>query len=187
MIISIEGMDGVGKTTVAKYIQRKYKFKYIKEPLCELFNLSNKELLNISEKVFKCTDERIIAWYLSLGDIFALSKYRDDNIVMDRHILLNYYWNGSKNSEEIFNLEQNLFGKPDLTILLYATIDERRRRVIKRNPDDPDLKNANMWIDGYDKMINYLKRYNYNYVLVDTSNLSEEETILKIDNIMKDY
>ena len=31
MIISIEGMDGVGKTTVAKKIERDLKLKYVKK------------------------------------------------------------------------------------------------------------------------------------------------------------
>lgn len=185
MIIAIEGMDGVGKTTTAKYIESKYSFKYVKEPLCELFNLSNDDLLNISEEIFKYLDERVIAWYLALGDVFALSKYKNDNIVMDRHVLLNYFWNGTKNSEEIFNLQQSMFGKPDLTILLYASEDIRRKRIEKRDPNDPDLKKEDMWINGYDKMINYLKKYNYNYVLIDTNNLSLGETFLKIDDIMK--
>lgn len=187
MIVAVEGMDGVGKTTVAKYIQDKYKLKYVKEPLSDLFNLSKDDLLNISEVVFKCHDERIIAWYLALGDAFALSKYHDDNIIMDRHVLLNYFWNGTDASEEIFNLEQRMFGKPDLTILLYASPQERRKRIEMRNPHDPDLKKDKMWIDGYDKMIDYLKRYDYNYILVDTDDLSMEETLLKIDDIIKKY
>ena len=47
MIIAIEGMDGSGKTTVAKSIEEKLKFKYIKEPLKELF-----EIDDISSMVF---------------------------------------------------------------------------------------------------------------------------------------
>lgn len=185
MIIAVEGMDGVGKTTIAKYIQEKYNYKYVKEPLCELFNLKRAELMSISEEVFKGDDERIIAWYLALGDIFALTKYKGDNIVMDRHVLLNYFWNGTENSEEIFNLEQKMFGKPDLTILLYARTDVRRRRVLNRDVNDSDLTKEKMWIDGYDKMLDYLKKYKYNYILVDTNNLELGVTITKVDDIVK--
>lgn len=185
MIVAVEGMDGVGKTTVAKYIKEKYKFKYIKEPLSDLFNLSKEELLSISEEVFKSQDERIIAWYLALGDAFALSKYKHDNIIMDRHVLLNYFWNGTEKSEEIFSLEQKMFGKPALTILLYASPQVRRKRIKTRNPNDPDLDKENMWVDGYDKMTKYLKKYNYNYILVDTNDLTIQETLLKVDDIIK--
>ncbi len=31
MIVAIEGMDGVGKTTVAKSIEKDCNFKYVKE------------------------------------------------------------------------------------------------------------------------------------------------------------
>lgn len=185
MILAVEGMDGVGKTTVAKYIHKKYDFEYVKEPLSELFNLDNKELLSISENVFKVDDERVIAWYLALGDLFALSRYKDKNVIMDRHVLLNYFWNGTEESEEIFNLEQKMFGKPDLTILLYASPSVRRKRVESRDPHDPDLEKDNMWIDGYDKMLSYLNKYEYKYILVDTDDLELKEVIVRIDDIIK--
>ncbi len=185
MIVAIEGMDGVGKTTIAKYIAEKYNYKYIKEPLSEVFNKSQDEVLKLSQEVFKITDERIIAWYLALGDIFALSKYKFDNIVMDRHVLLNYFWNGTDFSEEIFVMQQRMFGKPDFTILLYASNEERKQRIINRDPNDTDLKCPNMWIDGYDKMIKYLEDYDYSYELLDTNNSSIDETKEMVDVIMK--
>lgn len=185
MIIAIEGMDGVGKTTVAKYISDKYHYRYIKEPLTELFGIKNDDVLKLSREVFKLEDERIISWYLALGDVFALSKYKNDSVVLDRHVLLNYFWNGTEESEEIFSLQQKMFGKPDLTILLYASSDVRKRRIINRDPNDPDLLNDNIWNDGYDKMIDYLDKYQYRYELVDTNNLTIDETNNLVDGIMR--
>lgn len=177
MIVAIEGMDGVGKTTVAKYIESKLGFKYIKEPLKELFGLD--DVMNISNKVFRENDERIIAWYLALGDAYIMSKYKNEDIVIDRHILHNYFWNGTTNSEDIFKLQMNMFGIPDLTILLYADTETRKKRIISRNPEDPDLVNSNMWIDGYDKMINFLDEYKYAYEVLDTNDMSIDEVNLK--------
>ena len=37
MIVAIEGMDGVGKTTVAKSIEKDLNFTYVKDPLKDLF------------------------------------------------------------------------------------------------------------------------------------------------------
>ena len=87
MIVAIEGMDGVGKTTVAKSIQKDLGFTYVKDPLKELFEIEDNHLLRISEKVFTSASDQLIAWYLGLGDIYALEKYKDKNVVMDRHIL----------------------------------------------------------------------------------------------------
>lgn len=185
MIIAIEGMDGVGKTTVSKHIERNFNFKYVKEPLKELFEIDDNHIEKISKKIFKNADSNLIAWYLALGDIYALEKYKNENIVLDRHILLNYYWNGNETSEKIFNTQIELFGKPDLTIVLYASPEIRMKRIKSRNPNDPDLQNQNMQKNGYDKLLSFVKEHKYNYVVIDTDNLSIQEVLEKCENILK--
>ena len=56
MIISIEGMDGVGKTTVAKSIERDFKFKYVKNEIKDLLEMDDEKFLRISEKIFNNCD-----------------------------------------------------------------------------------------------------------------------------------
>jgi len=182
MIIAIEGMDGSGKTTVAKSIEKELKFKYVKEPLKELFEIDDKHIEKISKKIFDNKDIKLKAWYLALGDIFALNQYKNENIVMDRHVLLNYYWNGNEQSKEIFDTQVKLFGKPDLTIILYASPEIRLNRILNRNPNDPDLQKDNMKKNGYDKLLEFVKKYKYNYVVIDTDNLSIDEVIKKCIN-----
>lgn len=184
MIISIEGMDGVGKTTVAKSIEKDFNYKYIKNPIKELLEIDDKEYLRISEKIFDTCDYKIKTWYAALGDIYALEKYRNENIIMDRHILLNYFFNGDEITEDIFKVQVNIFGKPDLTIVLVASPETRMKRIIERNPNDPDLLDERIGKYGYDKMIQFLKRYNYNYVIVDTENLSREQVLEKCKKII---
>lgn len=187
MIIAIEGMDGVGKTTVAKSIEKDCNFKYIKDPLKELLEINQEHLEKISNKVFNFDDIRIKAWYLALGDIYALKNYKNENIIMDRHILLNYFWNGNKESEKIFETQIKLFGKPDLTILLYASPEVRMKRILNRNPNDPDLKKQGMKEYGYDKLTKFLEKYNYNYVLVNTEEKLINEVIEECKNIIEEY
>ena len=187
MIIAVEGMDGVGKTTVAKSIEKDLSFKYVKDPLKELFEIDDEHLIKISNKIFNSKDDRLISWYLGLGDSYALSKYQDKDIVMDRHILLNYFWNGNENTEKIFETLIDMFGRPDLTILLQATPATRRRRIEERNPNDPDLQKQTMREYGYDKMIEFLDKYKYNYVVIDTDELSEEETLEECKKKIKEY
>ncbi len=117
-----------------------------------------------------------------MGDIFALNQYKNENIVMDRHVLLNYYWNGNEQSKEIFDTQVKLFGKPDLTIILYASPEIRLNRISNRNPNDPDLQKDNMKKNGYDKLLEFVKKYKYNYVVIDTDNLSIDEVIKKCIN-----
>lgn len=187
MIVAVEGMDGVGKTTLAKSIEKDLSFEYIKDPLKELFEVNDEHLIKISNKIFNSKDDRLISWYLGLGDSYALSKYQDKDIVMDRHILLNYFWNGNENTEKIFETLIDMFGRPDLTILLQATPATRIRRIEERNPNDPDLQKQTMREYGYDKMIEFLDKYKYNYVVIDTDELSKEETLEECKKKIKEY
>lgn len=185
MIVAIEGMDGVGKTTVAKSIEKDLNFIYVKDPLKDLFELEKNHLEKISEKIFNQPDDKLISWYLGLGDCYALSSNKNKNIVMDRHVLLNYFWNGNENTEKIFETQIEMFGKPDLTILLTASPQTRMKRISDRDPNDPDLNKPTMKEYGYDKMIKFLDKYNFNYVIVDTETLSLSETIEKCKNLVK--
>ncbi len=184
MIVAIEGMDGVGKTTVAKSIEKDLEFTYVKDPLKELFEIEDEHLLRISEKLFTSASDKLISWYLALGDIYALEKYKNKNVVMDRHVLLNYFWNGNESTEKIFETEIDLFGKPDLTILLEASTETRMKRIKDRNINDPDLNKPTMKEYGYDKLKDFLDKYDYNYKIINTDNLSIEEVIDKAKQII---
>ena len=187
MISAIEGMDGVGKTTIAISLEKYLSFKYVKDPLKELFEIDDEHLIKISDKIFNSKDDKLISWYLGLGDSYALSKYKNKDIIMDRHILLNYFWNGNTNTEKIFETLIDMFGRPDLIILLRANSSTRMKRIKDRNPNDPDLQKPNMFEYGYDKMIEFLKKYEYNYVVIDTDELSKEETLEECKKKIKEY
>ena len=85
----------------------------------------------------------------------------------------------TKKAKKYLLLGVNLFGKPNLTILLYASPEIRMKRISKRNPNDPDLYKENMKVYGYDKLINFLEKYKYNYVIIDTEELSIQEVVEK--------
>ncbi len=187
MIVSIEGMDGVGKTTVARNIEKDLGFVYVKDPLKELFELSDENLSKISNKVFNSKNDRLIALYLALGDCYALSEYQNMNVIMDRHVLLNYFWNGNSDTESIFKMQVDCFGKPDLTILLLASPQTRRKRIRSRNPNDPDLKKRRMFKEDYSIILDFLEKYGYNYVPVDTEQLSIEDMVLQCKRIIDGF
>jgi thymidylate kinase len=184
MLVAIEGMDGVGKTSVAKAIEESLNFIYIKDPLKELFDISQEHLMKILNKIFAYDDERIKAWTLALGEIYVLSQYKSKNVILDRHTLLNYYWNGTSNSISIFELENKLFGNPDLTIILYASTNVRIKRMKKRDPNDPDLLNAYKLENGYKKIEDFVIKNKIPYVLINTDNMTESEVIDKCKDLI---
>lgn len=180
MHIAIEGMDGVGKTTVSKILAKKLNFKFIEKPLHYLFD-ENEEFTNyirirdyINEQV---ENEALRAWFYGLGNIFLLHKFQNENIITDRHFLSNYYWCGGSKTEPIFEYMIELIGKPDHTFLLYASIEEAKRRIKNRDPMDPDLKKVKLYEESKLKMQSFLQKYKMNYTLIDTTNLSVEKVV----------
>ncbi len=180
MHIAIEGMDGVGKTTAAVKLAEKLDFKFIEKPLHYIFDTEG-EFTNyikirdyINEQV---NNDALRAWFYGLGNIYLYHKFENENIITDRHFLSNYYWCGSDRTEPIYKCMIDLIGKPDYTFLLYATSEEGRRRIIKRDPTDPDVKKTARYLEAKRKMEDFLIRYNMDYQAIDTTNLNENEVV----------
>ena len=113
MEIIMEGMDGVGKTTIAKKLCKKYRFKYVDRPLQHLFSigkLGSEDDIDFQKrlnKIFK-EDSKIQAWITGLGDIYNAIKYKGENVIIDRGVISNYFWNGNKENEMMILKQGNL-------------------------------------------------------------------------------
>ena len=185
MMIVIEGMDGVGKTTIAKYIAEKYNFKYIDKPL-KYFYISGGEkdeefFMKVSSDMYDMEDKAIKSWYFGLGNIYAARKFKDENVVLDRHLVTNYYWNGDEASEPIYETLIEFSGKPDLNILLYASPSTRRKRIISRDKADPNLSDPDLFEDGHNRMIYFLEKFDLPYVVINTENKTLDEVKEMVD------
>ena len=191
MKIAIEGMDGVGKSTIAKKVANDYNMVYLEKPLSELFNSDNVDgmeaLLSICDKIYDFDDERIKAWFFGLGNIYSYLKYNDQDIVTDRHFVSNYFWNGSERSNKIFENMMDIVGVPDITIILYASVETRLQRLYERDPNDYDLRDPEKHVLGYDKMITFLEKYNMPYYIIDTENKDIESVYEEICVLINNY
>lgn len=186
MIIAVEGMDGVGKTEISKYICQQHGFTFIEKPLHYFYNdgVENKyaDLMKVANRMYDIDDNVLKSWYIALGNIYVARMFQNDDIVIDRHLVSNYYWNGSTDSEPIFKALIETSGTPDLTILLYATPKTRMERLRKRDKDDPDLNDPDKKEDGYNKMVYFLEKYKLPYAVIDTENRTLEEVKQLVDN-----
>lgn len=190
MKIAIEGMDGVGKSTIARKLASDYNMIYLEKPLTGLFdtNVSNgKDVLReVSNKIYSSKDEALKAWFFGLGNLYSFIEYENEDVVIDRHFASNYFWNGTQRSNTIFKSMIELIGVPNLTIVLTASIQSRMERLYKRNPNDYDLADMEKHVKGDDKMINFLREFNIPFVEVNTDNKNVDEVYEEVRNIVNE-
>lgn len=185
MKIAIEGMDGVGKTTLAKELCEKYNFKYIERPIKEMFGLERgtKEYEHIDmreNEIYDSNNLKLRAWLTGMGNIYALMQEGD--YILDRSYLSNYFWAGNKETERIFETMIDLVGTPDLTVILFASTETRLNRISKRNGKDRDLGDLEVAQFGYDKMSYFVRKFKIPYVAINTENKTPEEVFRETES-----
>lgn len=74
--ISIEGFDGVGKTTISNIVAKELGFKFIEKPLHELFDEGDSfdEYLRIRDKVNSNPDRNFTSLFYGLGSVYMYGK-----------------------------------------------------------------------------------------------------------------
>lgn len=186
MMIAVEGMDGVGKTEISKHICQQHGFTFVEKPLHYFYNdgadKKYADLMQVANRMYDIDDDVLMSWYIALGNIYVARMFQNENIVIDRHLVSNYYWNGSIDSDPVFRALIETSGTPDLTILLYATPKTRMERLRKRDKYDPDLNDPEKKDDGYNKMVYFLEKYNLPYIVIDTENKSLDDVKQIVDD-----
>ena len=100
------------------------------------------------------------------------------DIIIDRGILSCYAFNGNPSSDPVFNLLLQLGVWFDISIFLYVSPEIRRQRLLKRNPNDPDLyldKIMNLKYDSINSFLNSHKTLPI--ITINTDNLTENEVM----------
>lgn len=186
--ISIEGMDGVGKSTTCQLLAKKLGYKFVEKPLHYLFDESEDkfdEYLRIRDKVNANPNRIFTSWFYGLGSIYMYELFKDENIITDRHFASNYAWSSSDNNEEVYDLLVEKLGVPKLTVILYAPSEIIAKRLISRNKNDSDIAKAKKSEIIYSKMIEFCKSKKLPFVVIDTSSLTPEQVVAKIVEELK--
>lgn len=82
----------------------------------------------ILNKMYGINDSIIKSWMIGLGNLYVFRQFQNKNIIIDRHFASNYFWNGSQESKIVFKTMIELIGVPDITFLLYASTETRKKR-----------------------------------------------------------
>lgn len=175
MYIAVEGMDGVGKTSLAKKISTDLDINYIEKPMKKLLNMSEEEYNSLCNFMFALENKDIVMCFYMLGNI--VTKHLEKNIIVDRNFLSSYYWDSTKENKDIFLYFIKKDVVPDLTIILYADPEIRLKRIRNRNHLDEDLNEKYVLNDEYDKMVEFAKEINLPYILINTNDLNFNEVV----------
>lgn len=187
MHIAIEGIDGVGKSTAAMNLAHALHFKLVEKPLQYLFDEegSQSNYLRIRDQVNENPNKRFTGWFYGLGNIYLYERFKGENIITDRHILSNYCWSGSDETEYIFDAIYKTIGAPDYTFLIYASPKAVEGRLRNRDPNDPDVRKVCEIPAAYRRMEHILNKYNMPGLIIDTSDMAEEKVVEIMINELK--
>lgn len=181
--ISIEGMDGVGKSTTCKLLAERLGYKFVEKPLHYLFDENEtdfSEYIKIRDKVNANPNRIFTSWFYGFGSIYMYEKFKNENIVTDRHFASNYAWSGTENNGEVYDLLIQKLGVPKLTVILYSPSEVIVERLKSRDKNDSDIAKATNSEKIYSKMIEFCKMKGLPFIVIDTSTLTPHEVVDKI-------
>lgn len=175
MRIAIDGMDGVGKTSVAKLLGKELNYPVYEQKLIEKIGMDPEFYKKLVKYIRKSNNKTISPIFFMLK---SLLDNEEENVIAVRSIVSMYYFEHNNITPELINSILTTGIVPDLIILLYAPVEERINRIRKRNEYDSDLTNIEALNDGYDIMLDFIKTYNLPYIGIDTTNRSLDNVVL---------
>lgn len=186
MIITIDGLDGVGKSTLAKKLADTLNYRYIDKPLYELFGVSGDDnylydqIYHLQDLVYNKTESNALkSWFTGMSLLYIKEVLKNENIIIDRGLLSAYAFNGDESSDIVFETLIKLGVWFDMSIVLYASNEERLKRMKKRNANDPDLQLEKITSLRYDKIMSFLEQHDLSHIIIDTDDKTPD-TILEI-------
>lgn len=182
IFISIEGIDGSGKTSTGKRLAEELKIDFVEKPMQYIMLKDNiKDYQKVVSNLNKNHSEIEKILFYACGNAYISENY--DSVIVDRYLVSNYFHNNGENNNHIFNALVSSLKKPDITFLLYCNNEIRKERMILRNPTDPSIEVTDDFTENeFQKMINFLEKYKFNYFIIDNSKLEIEETIKIMKN-----
>jgi thymidylate kinase len=172
VVISIDGVDGAGKTTVAALLASAIPAEVVKTPLKEFLPdiksfLDNSPENTLARFVYFMCGNKHACDVLTLRYNGSLSE---QNIVFDRykystlatHLALDEMFSGGVNIarlHQIADKTSEALMKPDLIVFLYVDYDVKTQRItLRKNPADTKLDNNKQFSERTETQLRSLAR-----------------------------
>ena len=183
MIITIDGLDGTGKSTLAKRLSEELGYEYVDKPIYELFNVKGdnnylyKEISHIQRLVYDETDSDVLkSYFTGLSLLYVKECMSDRNLIIDRGLLSAVAFNGDEKSKPVFETLLKLGVFFDASILVTASKEERIRRMMLRNPNDADLQVSKVLNLNHDRIFAFLAEHpQLPCKVINTDNLNPDQ------------
>lgn len=180
MIIAVEGIDGAGKTSVSKKLSEKLGFTFIEKALKNAFSINKDVYISLRESLKSYAKEKpdVMAMFFLLNN--AVCNVSAENIIADRYLMTNYFFYGNEKNKLLYTAFLEVMGKPNYTVVLTADNDTLKKRIKSRGlskaEEEKELRKVNQNIRFDDKVVPFLEECGLKYIVIDTSNLSADET-----------
>lgn len=186
MIVAFEGMDGVGKSSVAQLFAKENNFRHESQKITTLLDVDADTFKGFVKRIRTSRNKQLSAVFY----IFRCMLDNDEpdiNTVVERTIASLYYFEKNNLSEDIWKHVVTLGTVPELIFVLYASPQIRYKRIHNRDQNDADLHSTEALSDGYSDMIGFYKKYNIPYIGINTENTDLERVAEICSDIYSKY
>jgi len=201
LLVSIEGVDGSGKTSLVESLEAFGYQKFIEIPkhidsrVAEQDELGYKIRKKLRENNSDSEEFRIEMAYLFTE--YRLQYQRrlylaleESNVIIDRGILSTMVYGYSKNEEAnsiIANTNLSTM-KPDVTIYLDIDKDTAIQRLKARGGQSEVYKSADVIVKNIEYFNLFIDKYREELNIVKVNAMEDKKTVLsKVLNILEDY
>jgi len=188
MLIAIEGIDGSGKTTIAKYLRNVlkemgYKVVLFKEPTDSVYGKKIKQFLNNRLDAEEELELFILDRKYDVEKNILPALEKNYIVIMDRYYYSTIAYQGARgiDVDKIKAMNEKIAPKPDLVLILDVNPEVGIKRIRNRG-DKPNKFEGLEYLKAVRNI--FLKLKNKNIVIVD-ANRSKEEVKKEVLNIVK--